>query len=387
MSSQTSSGPTREDYTIGWLCTLPIESAAAAEMLDEEYPPLAVLPGDTNSYVLGGIGQHRVVMACMGGTGGMMAHSVATNLTKSFPNVREILMVGIGAGIPSEEYDVRLGDVVVSEAKGRFAAVVQCDFGKDETDGFQVTGGLNQPSESLVRATGAVKRNRLRNRSQIHRLVRHFDGDVLDPEGWRYQGRENDPLHELDQEPRKPKKCAECATRQEEYMPDPEVHYGVVVSGNHAIKNSGVRDRVRDEVGACCIETEAFGIMNQFPCLVIRGVCSYTDENQNHRWQQYAALTAAAYAKELSLELPLTEQAPKVSEEIHNVTRRLVDIQLELKELKSQQEETATLLRAFTRDTEFERVLQWSSPPEASSDTKPTKKNSCEGTNAWLLEG
>ncbi len=39
--------------------------------------------------------------------------------------------------------------------------------------------------------------------------------------------------------------------------------------------------------------------MNNFPCLVIRGICDYADAHKNDRWQPYAAATAAAYAKEL----------------------------------------------------------------------------------------
>jgi hypothetical protein len=39
--------------------------------------------------------------------------------------------------------------------------------------------------------------------------------------------------------------------------------------------------------------------MNDFPCLVIRGICDYCDSHKNDKWQKYAAATAAAYAKEL----------------------------------------------------------------------------------------
>ena len=46
-------------------------------------------------------------------------------------------------------------------------------------------------------------------------------------------------------------------------------------------------------------EMEAAGLMNNFPCLVIRGICDYADSHKNDRWQPYAAATAAAYAKNL----------------------------------------------------------------------------------------
>jgi nucleoside phosphorylase len=43
---------------------------------------------------------------------------------------------------------------------------------------------------------------------------------------------------------------------------------------------------------------EAAGLMNSFPCLVVRGVCDYADSHKNDRWQRYAAATAAVYGKE-----------------------------------------------------------------------------------------
>ena len=44
---------------------------------------------------------------------------------------------------------------------------------------------------------------------------------------------------------------------------------------------------------------EAAGLMNTFPCLVILGICDYSDSHKNKEWQAYAAAVAAAYAKEL----------------------------------------------------------------------------------------
>ena len=64
---------------------------------------------------------------------------------------------------------------------------------------------------------------------------------------------------------------------------------------------------------------EAAGLMNDFPCLVIRGICDYSDTHKHEAWQRYAAATAAAYAKELleiiQLEdVEMTEDAAKVLE-------------------------------------------------------------------------
>ena len=39
--------------------------------------------------------------------------------------------------------------------------------------------------------------------------------------------------------------------------------------------------------------------MNNVPCLVIRGICDYSDSHKSKEWQGYAAIVAAAYAKDV----------------------------------------------------------------------------------------
>ena len=63
------------------------------------------------------------------------------------------------------------------------------------------------------------------------------------------------------------------------------------------MKHGKTRDRLGEEYGVLCFEMEAAGLMNQLPCLVIRGICDYSDSHKNKQWQRYAALTAAVYAK------------------------------------------------------------------------------------------
>ncbi|KAL3444390.1 hypothetical protein BJX65DRAFT_310973 [Aspergillus insuetus] len=61
---------------------------------------------------------------------------------------------------------------------------------------------------------------------------------------------------------------------------------------------------------------EAAGLMNTYPCLVIRGICDYADSHKNKAWQGYAAATAAAFAKELLLatvSLPLSRLSKSMS--------------------------------------------------------------------------
>lgn len=44
--------------------------------------------------------------------------------------------------------------------------------------------------------------------------------------------------------------------------------------------------------------------MNSFPCLIIRGICDYADSHKSKEWQGFAAMTAAAYARDLLQTIP-----------------------------------------------------------------------------------
>jgi nucleoside phosphorylase len=112
---------THDRYTVGWICALDVELAASMVMLDYELPSLTQAEGDANTYILGRVGEHDVVLTCLpsGTTGTNAAANAATNMLRSFPNIRYCLMVGIGGGAPSVPNgdpckDIRLGDVVVS---------------------------------------------------------------------------------------------------------------------------------------------------------------------------------------------------------------------------------------------------------------------------------
>jgi hypothetical protein len=41
---------TYRDYTVGWICALEVEQAAARALLDSEHPRLPSIVGDTNIY-------------------------------------------------------------------------------------------------------------------------------------------------------------------------------------------------------------------------------------------------------------------------------------------------------------------------------------------------
>ena len=60
---------------------------------------------------------------------------------------------------------------------------------------------------------------------------------------------------------------------------------------------------------------EAAGVMDEYPCVVVRGICDYADSHKNKGWQNYAAATAAAYAKGLLSRIPATDTSSAPSAE------------------------------------------------------------------------
>lgn len=87
----------------------------------------------------------------------------------------------------------------------------------------------------------------------------------------------------------------ERITREET---EPVIHYGLIASGNQVMRHGITREKLRKKHGMLCFKMEAAGLMNNFPCLVIRGICDYSNTHKNKRWQHYAAAVTAAYAKE-----------------------------------------------------------------------------------------
>jgi len=315
----------RDEYTVGWVCALPVELAAAQEMLDEEHDTPQLNARDTNFYTCGRIGEHNVVVACLpeGQTGTTSAATVAVQMRLAFTSIRFGLMVGIGGGVPGENADIRLGDVVVGKPHKMHGGVVQYDSGKATPSGFERTGSLNTPPMVLLNAVAYLRARHMRGRSRVLEYLSKLDN--LPDFGREAAG--SDTLFKAEYDHEGGASCATCSTdylvareaRRQEVM----VHYGAIASGNQVMRSAAERDRVSAQLGGVlCFEMEAAGLMNSFPCLVIRGICDYADSHKNKRWQPYAAATAAACAKEvLSVILPAeVEKAHTVDDAIREAS-------------------------------------------------------------------
>ncbi|KAH0262087.1 purine and uridine phosphorylase, partial [Aureobasidium melanogenum] len=280
-----------EAYAIGIICALFEEKAAVEAMLDKKHDALDQKPEDTNSYTFGRIGKHNVVIACLPGghQGKAAAATVATHMKHSFP-IKLGLMVGIGGGVPSQVPDIRLGDVVVSLPKDTHGGVIQYDLGKMESDGFRRKGHLDKPPKALLSAINSLRAKHEANEPDFPGYLSVISENRRMAKKYGFQGSENDQLFDNNNQP---------IIRDPREDDSPLVFYGTIGSGDLVIKDGEARDSRAAEDKIFCFEMEAAGLMNDFPCLVIRGISDYADSRKNDRWQPYAAATAAAYTKEL----------------------------------------------------------------------------------------
>lgn len=298
-----------DDYTVGWICALPIEMAAAKTMLDEVHEDLPVQPNDHNAYTLGSIGKHNVVIACLPSSeyGISSAATVATQLLSSFHSIRFGLMVGIGGGVPNRDADIRLGDIVVSRPTDTHGGVVQYDYGKSLSGGdFRRTGMLSRPPQILLTALSKLQANHLTEGRRFMDFLGEAERRLTRQASNFARPAQEDDLYlanytHIDSNS---KTCDSCDATKTISRPsrngnESVVHYGLIASANQVVKDSQLRDKLGHELGVYCVEMEAAGLMNNYPCLVVRGICDYADSHKNKQWQGYAAAVAAAYAKEL----------------------------------------------------------------------------------------
>jgi nucleoside phosphorylase len=319
-----------ESYNIGWIAALPIERAAAIALLNERHDEPEDFDqhrNDGNAYDWGKVGHHNVVIASLpaGVYGTTSAAITASHLLSSLPHIKIGLLVGIGGGIPRPGRDIRLGDVVVSQPDGKSGGVIQYDLGKAKTDSiWERKGSLNMPPTVLLSALARLQAEHeledLQTAQLLEAMTTKFprmktqysfqgvDNDRLFPSTFKHSSGDTCDLCEL----------SEQVVREKRESTDPVIHYGLIASGNTLVKDADTRENIFKlaEEECLCVEMEAAGLANTFPCLVIRGICDYADSHKNDKWQRYASATAAAFAVELLKYVPVRQlqAAPRAVE-------------------------------------------------------------------------
>ena len=186
---------------------------------------------------------------------------------------------------------------------------MQYDFGKIIEEGvFIETRYLDKPPRAVMTAITKLQVKHYREGNAIgEHISKMLDSRPKMRKRFKYQGIELDQLFDANYEHRERGKDCRSAgcnkgylvTRKSRDTEDPVVHYGLIGSASRVIRDGPIREVLRQERGILCLEMEAAGLMDYFKCVLIRGICDYSDSHRNKLWLPYAAAVASAYAKEL----------------------------------------------------------------------------------------
>ncbi|KKZ66862.1 hypothetical protein EMCG_07468 [[Emmonsia] crescens] len=309
--------PTAIDYMIRWICALADELVVAEAMLDERYPCPPQPHSDHNIYTVGRVASYNIVIACLpaGLYGTTSATRVAEQMNSTFSALKFTLMPAYRwhGGV----INYRLGKVVADK-------------------GFKCTSFLNKPPQMLLNAVAYLKsKHRLHEPTLLCHLVNMIQQHEKLREIFEYQGQERDRLFLTEYAHVSGKgHCDKCDLTKTKDRPPrinqgPVVHYGLIASGDVVMKDAMERNTLQQQYGILCFETEAAGLMNGLDCLVIRGICDYSDSHKNKRWQPYAAAAAAAYAKELICSLPVQDPKTEIMSQLRCNNSQIIPLKRE----------------------------------------------------------
>jgi hypothetical protein len=220
--------------------------------------------------------------------------------------------------LQAQKYDIRIGDIAVSEPRDGIGGVFQYDFGKAiQGQSFHTTGILNQQPTTLRTAVNGIKAQYKRKGHGLEGAINKIlDENPTPQREYKRPDSRSDRLYQsgVIHPPNNDTACAEVCgndlsqlvSRSERAKGEdnPAIHYGLIASANQLMKDAIVRDKFAAEKDVLCFEMEAVGLMNHFPCLVIQSICDYSDSHKNKEWQGYAAMAAAAYTKDLLHRIP-----------------------------------------------------------------------------------
>jgi nucleoside phosphorylase/bifunctional DNase/RNase len=266
------------------------------------------VPGDRADYFVGTLASfdqdqpHRVVLTMLGETGNDAAANACTNLLRSFPSVRCVLMVGIAAGVPNPgrpERHVRLGDIVVARW-----GIVEYDSVRDDDAGPVPRRSFPPPSPLLERRAKLLEAD---ENIGIWRLDEVLTAKARLLPGYERPAEATDVLYASDDSP---ERIPHPPTTLTGHRPgQPKVHCGLIASGDRSLRSASKRDSIAATLGVLAIEMEGKGIGNSgfyegVEWFTIRGISDYGDCHVTPLWRKYASLAATAYATVLLGQTP-----------------------------------------------------------------------------------
>ncbi|QRD91540.1 hypothetical protein F9C07_2229464 [Aspergillus flavus] len=341
---------------------------AARALLDEEHESLPPKPTDDNSYLLGRKNGHNVVIGYPGSGlyGPHNASHVATNMVRTFP------ISGLGCWLESVverreppmlrirgmAFDWEMLLLVIRRGVMVRRGVLHYDADKFKDNGvFHITSHLNRPPSLLLTATQKLLSDHDSELGQMGNYISQVCSRLARLPALRasrFPGWDRDQLFISSYKHTGEGDCSKwdrayLVKRLDRESDIPVVHYGLIASGSAVMRSAQRQDQLRDEW-------------------------------DNKEWEPYAAITAAAYAKDLLrvIHPETVEGTANVVGSLNDVSRALDKGDLEVSQLTTsvdkiheEQKNTNILERLHLHDFNAEQS-------EASSESR-------EVTGEWLL--
>ncbi len=288
------------DVTIGIIAALPVEAAAMSALINA--PVTARFPEDPNDYQVGHLHSaepgrpHRVALTTLPRDNTRMAAMACTDMLRTFPGIRCVVMTGIAGGVPDLDHPqrhVRLGDVVVAVDGIVDHGHVRAGEGPPEPR--RPVAGI---AMDLVRAVRRLQQ-RLHGGESPRWELWLAPADDRPMAVFARPPAQTDRLHvrgrPADHPP--PHESAHRAGR-------PKIHFGKIGSSDMLVANDHIRDELAARYGVLAFEMEAAGIADGVAgrgvgWFMVRGIVDYCDSYKDDRWHPYASLAAAGCVREL----------------------------------------------------------------------------------------
>ncbi|XP_030245837.1 uncharacterized protein LOC108657835 [Drosophila navojoa] len=269
--------------------------------------------GESNVYTLGNIGAHRIVSTKLPSAGSTREAMTATGNTTTrllgtFQKVDYVFIVGVAGGVPhytDYKKHVRLGDVVISYVDKQRALlnskekpyVYVYKTGDDVKTYFPVNDSLQQIAESL-QANMELKRpweKYLLDAQQS--LAQKTESDFGRPDGKTdklFMNIGNNEVIEV---------AHPIAADEINGVTRPRLHLGPIGSGRDLVRNDDLRTKFARKFGLLATDVEMSSVLDSIigncreSFILIKGISDYKDGMSTRKWQNYAALSAAAVVK------------------------------------------------------------------------------------------
>ncbi|CAF9911723.1 MAG: hypothetical protein GOMPHAMPRED_007502 [Gomphillus americanus] len=330
----------RDTFKVAIICAIPLEAEMVQHVFELNWADYNVhfsqAPGDLNTYSIGVISGHNVVLVQMPGMGLIHAATVAGYLSLSFHNIEVALLVGICGVVPRHletQEEIVLGDCVIS------TSMVQYDLGHQLPGCFvrrsterDSSGAANPATPDFIARLQAVSNLRHFLENILHNLK------ILERATPKavYPGTHKDRLYDasyvhthhgtmpcdrcIPQAGVCTKSCDSLGcqgrliprqrlTDQDASKHIPMIHFGRYGSANTVLKSGAHRDQFAKKDRIIAFEMEGAGLWNDLPTIIIKSACDYADSHKSKEWQPYAAVTAAAVLKAFLDDWPIREQS------------------------------------------------------------------------------